>query len=141
MAKKGDTVVVHYRGTLKDGKEFDTTECREPLVFTLGIGSMILGFEKAVSTMKVGETKTVTIKAREAYGQFHPELVKEIQRDKLPADLSTRVGDKLQMKNPRGETTQVKVIRVTDASITVDANHELAGQDLIFTLKLIALRK
>jgi len=141
MAKKGETVIVHYRGILKNGKEFDSSEGREPLQFTLGASSMIPGFEKAVSKMTVGEMKTVTIKASEAYGPFRKDLVMEISRDKLPPELSVKAGDQLQLKNPRGGTTKVKVVKAIDTSITVDANHELAGQDLIFTLKLIAVRK
>jgi peptidylprolyl isomerase len=141
MAKKGETVIVHYRGVLKNGKEFDSSEGREPLQFTVGAGSMIPGFEKAVSIMKVGEMKTVTIKASEAYGPFRRDLVMNVPREKLPPGLSVKAGDQLQLKNPGSGTTKVKVVGVTDASITVDANHELAGQDLIFTLKLIAVRK
>jgi peptidylprolyl isomerase len=141
MAKKGETVIVHYRGVLKNGREFDSSEGREPLQFTLGAGSMIPGFEKAVSKMKVGETKTVTVKASEAYGPYRKDLVMELPREKLPAGLSVKVGDQLQLKNPRGGTTKVNVVKVIDTSITVDANNELAGQDLIFTLKLIAVRK
>ena len=85
MAKKGETVVVHYRGTLKNGKEFDSSEGREPLQFTIGNGSMIPGFEKAVCGMKIGETKTITLKASEAYGPIRKDLLLEISRDKLPA--------------------------------------------------------
>jgi peptidylprolyl isomerase len=138
MAKKGETVVVHYRGNLKNGKEFDSSEGREPLQFTIGSGSVIPGFEKAVCRMKIGETKTITLKASEAYGQIRKDLILEISRDKLPAGLSLRVGDKLKIRNG---TAEVKVVKTTDNSITVDANHELAGQDLTFTLKLIACTK
>ena len=138
MAKKGDTVVVHYRGMLKNGKEFDSSEGREPLQLIIGSGSMIPGFEKAVSAMKVGETKNVTIKSSEAYGPLRQDLILEIKRDKLPLGMTPKVGDKLQI---RGGATEVKVVKATDTSITVDANHELAGQDLIFTLKLVAIKK
>jgi peptidylprolyl isomerase len=141
MAKKGETVILHYRGTLNNGKEFDSSEGREPLQFTVGSGTMIPGFEKAVSSMKVGETRVVTIKAAEAYGPYRKELVMEIPREKLAPGLSARVGDKLQLPNSRGGTTIVKVTQATEKSITVDANHELAGQDLIFTIKLLAVRK
>jgi peptidylprolyl isomerase len=141
MAKKGDTVVVHYRGMLKDGKEFDSSEGREPLQLIIGAGSMIPGFEKAVSSMQVGETKTVTIKSKEAYGPVRRDLILEIKRDKLPPGLSPKAGDRLQTRNSRGGTSEVKVVKVTDASVTVDANHELAGQDLIFTIKMVAIKK
>jgi peptidylprolyl isomerase len=141
MAKKGETVVVHYRGVLKNGKEFDTSEYREPLLFVIGSGSMLPGFEKAVRTMKVGEVKTVTIKAAEAYGPVRKELIMEIQRDKLQDGMNSKVGDKLRVNNSRGQTVVVKVVKATDASITVDGNHELAGEDLTFTIKLMAIRK
>lgn len=138
MVKKGETVVVHYKGMLKDGKEFDSSEGHEPLQFTIGSGSTIPGFEKAVSAMKTGETKTVTIKASEAYGPIRKNLIMEIQKEKLPPGISPKVGDKLKIRNG---TVEVKVINTTDTSITVDGNHELAGQDLIFTIKLIAITK
>jgi peptidylprolyl isomerase len=141
MAKKGETVVVHYRGVLKNGKEFDTSEYREPLLFVIGSGSMLPGFEKAVRTMKVGEVKTVTIKAAEAYGPVRKELIMEIQRDKLQEGMNSKAGDKLRVNNSRGQTVVVKVVKATDTSITVDGNHELAGEDLTFTLKLMAIRK
>jgi peptidylprolyl isomerase len=132
-------VVVHYRGTLNNGKEFDSSEGHEPLQFILGSGSMISGFEKAVSKMKIGETKTVTLKPAEAYGPVRKDLIMEIKRDRLPDGMSIKAGDKLQMRNSRGGSTEVRVIKATESSITVDANHELAGQDLTFTLKLIAV--
>jgi peptidylprolyl isomerase len=141
MPKKGDSVVVHYRLTLKNGKEYDSSEGHEPLQFIVGAGSMIPGFEKAVSSMKVGETKTVTVKAAEAYGPIRKDLIMEVKRDNLPPGLSPKVGEKLQVKNSRGENVQVKVVKTSDDSITVDANHELAGQDLIFTLKLLVVTK
>jgi peptidylprolyl isomerase len=136
MPKKGDLVVVHYRVALQSGKEVDSSEGHEPLQFVLGDGSMIRGFEKEVGPMKVGETKTVTIKAADAYGPVRKDMILEVTKENLPPGLSPKVGDKLQVRN-----TQVKVVKVTDNSITVDANHELAGQDLVFTIKLIAVRK
>jgi FKBP-type peptidyl-prolyl cis-trans isomerase 2 len=139
MVKRGDMVVVHYRGTLKNGKEFDSSEGHEPLQFILGSGSMIPGFEKAVGKMKLGETKTVTLKPAEAYGQIRKDLIMEVKRDRLPDGMSIKPGDKLQMRNSRGGSTEVRVIKTTEDSITVDANHELAGQELTFTLKLIAV--
>jgi peptidylprolyl isomerase len=141
MVKKGEIVIVHYRGVLNNGKEFDTSEYREPLQFVMGAGSMIPAFEKAVSTMKIGEVKTVTIKSSQAYGPIRKDLIMEMPRDKLPSASASRVGDKLQVKNSRGETTVVRVVKITDTTITIDGNHELAGEDLTFTLKLIAIRK
>jgi peptidylprolyl isomerase len=140
MARRGDTVVVHYKGMLKDGKVFDTSEGHEPLQFVIGSGAVIPGFEKAVSAMKPGETKTVTIKASDAYGKFHKNLVREIARDLLPPGLSPRAGDRLRIDNPKGGSSEVRVISTSDASVTVDANREFAGQDLTFTLKLVAVK-
>jgi peptidylprolyl isomerase len=141
MAKKGEIIVVHYRGMLKSGKVFDSSEGREPLQFMIGSGSMIPGFEKAVKGMKVGEVKTATIKAADAYGPVRKDLIKEISKDKLPTGLSPQVGDKLRLGDPKKGTTEVKVVKVTDTSVTLDANHDLAGEDIIFTIKLVAIRK
>jgi peptidylprolyl isomerase len=140
MAKKGDMVVVHYQGTLNDGKVFDSSEGRDPLQFILGSGSMIPGFEKAIYDMKPGETKTVTIPAKQAYGPVRKDLIMEIPRNRLPEGLSPSVGDRLQMPTSKGGTAVVKVIKTTDTSITIDANHELAGQDLTFKIKLVQAR-
>ena len=141
MVKKGDRVIVHYQGTLKNGKVFDTSEGREPLQFTLGAGMMIPGFEKAIVGMKVGETKTFTIPAAAAYGPYRDDLVMEVPKDHLPPDLSPKAGDKLQMRDSRGGTVVVKVKKVGDSSITVDGNHELAGEDLTFQIKLMGSGK
>ncbi len=141
VAKKGDTVAVHYTGTLSDGTEFDSSEGREPLEFTVGAGQMIAGFDKAVDGMKVGETKTVTIPAAEAYGPVRPELVMEFPKSSLPQGMNPKVGDQLQMRTASGGSAIVKVTKVTDSSITVDANHELAGKDLTFKIRLVEIKK
>jgi peptidylprolyl isomerase len=140
MARRGDTVVVHYKGMLKDGKVFHSSEGQEPLQFIIGSGAVIPGFEKAVSSMKLGEIKTVTVKASDAYGKVNKNLVREIPRDKLPPELLVKVGDKLRINNLKGGTSEVRVVKTSDTSVTVDANHELAGQDLTFTLKLVAVK-
>ena len=138
MLKKGTRVVVHYRGFLSDGTMFDSSEGKEPLLFTIGEGSMISGFEKAVVGMKAGDTKTVTIPAAEAYGPHQENMVLVVGRNNLPPGMSPVVGDKLQTRDSRGETVIVTVTEVTDTAITVDANHELAGKDLTFEIKLIS---
>jgi peptidylprolyl isomerase len=138
MVRKGDRVTVHYRGTLSDGKVFDSSEGLEPLVFTLGAGSMLPGFEKNVIGMKVGQIKKFTIPASEAYGPRRDQLVLEVKREQLPAALSPRVGDRLKMPNSGGGTTQVRVTRVSETSVTIDGNHELAGKDLTFEVKLVS---
>ena len=139
MAKNGDTVKVHYKGTLEDGSVFDTSRGREPLEFILGSGSMIVGFDKAVNGMQVGEINTVTIPADEAYGPHREELVLVIERDKLPEGLEPTIGQQLEMSQPDGRTVIVVVIDVSEASITVDANHTLAGKDLTFEIELVEI--
>jgi peptidylprolyl isomerase len=138
-AKVGDTVKVHYTGTLADGSVFDSSIGREPLQFTLGDGQMIPGFEQAVIGMELGETKTVTIPADQAYGPYYEELVFVIDRDELPAGMEPEVGQKLQMQSATGQITIVTVKDVSETNVTLDANHELAGKDLTFEIQLIEI--
>ena len=137
MAKDGNTVKVHYTGTLEDGTVFDTSVEREPLEFTLGEGTLIPGFEEALKGMQVGQSKTVTIPAEDAYGPHIDDLVLVIERDQLPEDLDPKVGQQLQIQQTSGETTVVLVTDVSETTITVDANYPLAGKDLIFEIELI----
>jgi peptidylprolyl isomerase len=137
MANNGSMVKVHYTGTLGDGSVFDSSLEREPLAFKLGCGQVIPGFEEAVLSMNVGETKTVTIPADQAYGQRHEELVLVVEKEKLPPDLNPVLGDKLQMRQPQGVPVTVVVTEITEKTITLDANHALAGKDLTFELTLV----
>ena len=137
MVANGDTVKVHYKGTLEDGNLIDTSRSYEPLEFTLGAGSMIAGFEKAVNGMQVGDIKTVTIPAEEAYGLYRNDLVIVMDKDELPDDLETGLGQQLEMTQPDGRTIRVIVADVSDTSITIDANHPLAGRNLTFEIELI----
>jgi peptidylprolyl isomerase len=139
VAKDGDTVKVHYTGTLEDGTIFDTSREREPLEFTLGGGKLIPGFEEAVRGMQIGQTKTVTIPPDEAYGSHRDELILVIQRDQLPDDLDPAVGQQLQMQGADGQTAVVVVTEVSEATITVDANHPLVGKDLTFEIELVEI--
>jgi len=140
MANDGDTVKVHYKGTLEDGTVFDTSRGREPLEFTLGGGTIIPGFEEAVKGMQVGQTKTVTIPAEEAYGPHRDELVMVIERDKLPEGLNPAIGQQLQMQQADGRTAVVVVTDVSETTITIDANHPLAGKDLTFEIELVEIK-
>ena len=140
QAKDGDTVKVHYTGSLEDGTVFDTSLEREPLEFTLGQGQLIPGFEQAVIGMKIGESKTVTIPAEQAYGPYNNELISVIDRDNLAEGLDPEVGQQLQTQQPDGQTIIVTVIEVSETSITVDANHPLAGKDLTFEIELIEIQ-
>jgi peptidylprolyl isomerase len=139
QAKNGDTVKTHYTGKLDDGTEFDSSAGGEPLEFMLGKGHVIPGFESAVEGMEVGDSKSVRIEADDAYGPRHDQLIQEVPRSALPEDLKPEAGMTLQSKTPDGNVTMMKVTEVTDESITVDANHPLAGEALNFDIELVAI--
>lgn len=135
-ATSGDTVRVHYTGTLQDGTQFDSSKGRDPLQFTVGAGQVVPGFDKAVTGMEVGETKTVTIDAKDAYGEPDPNQVVEVGKDQLPPDANVSVGDQLQLGMQNGGSMIVRVAEVNENSILLDANHPLAGEDLTFEITL-----
>jgi peptidylprolyl isomerase len=137
-AKRGDTVRVHYTGTLDTGEQFDSSRGMDPLSFTLGEGSVIQGFDDAVDGMEVGEAKRVTIPATEAYGERREELTLRVPRNELPTDLELEVGSQLRMEQGP-ESIVVTVRDMDDASVTLDANHPLAGQALTFDLELVEI--
>ena len=139
MAKDGDTVKVHYTGTLEDGSTFDSSVGGEPLEFTLGEGKLIPGFEDAVRDMQIGQTKTVTISAEDAYGPHRDDLLLVIERSQLPEGLNPDIGQKLQMQQSSDMTMIVTITDVSETTITIDANHPLAGKDLTFEIELIAI--
>jgi len=147
QAKAGDTVKVHYTGRLEDGSVFDSSECHDeecgcetgPLEFTIGEGQVIPGFEQAVTGMSIGESKTVTIPVAEAYGDRQDELVAQVPRSDLPEGMNPEVGQQLEVTQEDGSSFPVLVIDVAEESITLDANHPLAGKDLTFDLKLVAI--
>ncbi len=139
QAKNGNTVKIHYTGTLDDGTQFDSSTGNDPLEFELGSGSVIPGFEKAVEGMAVGDTKSVRIEPDDAYGQRHDQLVQEVPRSTLPENLTPEVGMALQSSSPDGQVNVFTVIAVTDDTFTVDGNHPLAGQALLFDIELVAI--
>lgn len=139
QAKSGDTVRIHYSGTLKDGTPFDSSEGRDPLEFTIGAGQIIPGLEREVEGMAVGEKKTVTAAADEAYGQPNPAAVQEVPRDSIPADIDLTIGNRLQAVTQDGGQITVTVAAVTDDTVTMDANHPLAGKDLVFEVELVEI--
>ena len=139
QAQAGDLVRVHYTGRLADGTIFDTSMEREPLEFTLGGGELIPGFEQAVLGMTAGESKTATILADQAYGPHRTERVIDVERHHLPPDLQPELGQRLQMTRPDGTTVTVVVTTITETQVTLDANHPLAGQDLIFDIMLVEI--
>ena len=140
QAQSGDLVRVHYTGRLADGTIFDTSMEREPFEFTLGGGELIPGFEQAVLGMTAGESKTATILVDQAYGPHHTERVIDVERHHLPPDLQPELGQRLQMTRPDGTTVTVVVTTITETQVTLDANHPLAGQDLIFDIMLVEIR-
>ena len=140
QAKNGDTVKVDYTGTLENGTVFDTSVGGEPLNFTLGEGQMIPGFEQAVLGMKVGESKTVTIPAAEAYGQYNDNWVEVVNRENLTNIPNPEVGQQLQGPRPGGGTGVGTITNVTNTTITVDFNSPLAGKNLTFEIELISIQ-
>lgn len=137
-AKNGDRVKVHYTGTLDDGTVFDSSRGREPLSFTVGDGSMIQGFDKAVNGMALGEKNTVTIPAEEAYGPYREDLVLKVNRSELPEGLEPEVGNTLPLQQ-NGYIIEVPIKEVTESHVTLDMNHMLAGEDLTFTIELVEI--
>jgi len=136
---KTDTVRVHYTGTLDDGTVFDSSRKREPLEFTMGQGQLIPGFEKAVEGMKVGDSAVVTIPANEAYGELQQEMIVEVDRARFPADISPEIGMQLQVQQPDGRPMSVTIREVSELTVTLDANHPLAGQALTFDIELVEI--
>lgn len=137
QAQKGDTVQVHYTGRLSDGQVFDSSEGGEPLEFKVGAGEVIKGFDVGVEGMSVGDRKRIEIESADAYGERIDGLVQTISRDGLNLDTEPRVGMSLVMQLPDGNQIPVAVTGVTDDSITLDANHPLAGEKLIFDVERV----
>lgn len=138
-AKNGDAVKIHYTGKLGDGTVFDSSAGREPLEFTIGDGQVIPGFERMVIGMAPGESKTSTIDKQDAYGERSDEMVFRVDRSQLPSDLNPEVGQELYMQQPNGMALPVLVIDTDENSITIDANHPLAGEDLTFEIQLVSI--
>jgi len=138
-AKANDTVKVHYTGRLSDGTVFDSSLSREPLEFTIGQKMVIPGFEEGVIGMTVGETKTVRIASQDAYGPYLEDLVGSIKRAQIPPNIDLQTGAILQMQTPDGGTVLVVVKALTDETVTLDANHPLAGKDLAFEINLLEI--
>lgn len=138
-AKSGDTVRIHYTGTLDDGTQFDSSAGRDPLEFALGGGQVIPGFDSAVTGMSVGDQKTVTINPDDAYGKRHDQLVQQVPKDTLPDNVDPAVGMRLQSQSPDGQVMNLVIVDIDDESITLDANHPLSGQALTFAIELVEI--
>ena len=139
QAKSGDTVRIHYTGTLDDGTEFDSSAGRDPLEFSLGGGQVIPGFDSAVTGMSVGDSKTVTISPDDGYGPRHEQLVQQVPKSTLPEDIEPAIGMHLQSQTPDGQVMNLVVVEVAEESITLDANHPLSGQALTFAIELVEI--
>lgn len=139
QAKTDDRVKVHYIGRLEDGTQFDSSAGIEPLEFTIGGGEVLPGFERAVIGMQPGERKTVRIPAGEAYGEHHEQLVAELDRSDIPPHLHLEVGNQLEVTRPDGEKFSVLVTAVSAEKVSLDANHPLAGKELIFDIDLVEI--
>jgi peptidylprolyl isomerase len=139
MIENGQKVKIHYTGTLDDGNQFDSSAGRDPLEFEMGAGMVIPGFETGVKDMEVGEKKSIHIPATEAYGEKREDMVMDFERSQLPEGLEPEVGMGLQMQGPQGQPVPVQIVAVAEESITIDANHPLAGQNLNFELELVSI--
>ncbi|HKQ53778.1 MAG TPA: peptidylprolyl isomerase [Pyrinomonadaceae bacterium] len=137
QAQKGDTVQVHYTGRLADGQVFDSSEGGEPLEFKVGAGEVIKGFDDGVEGMSIGDKKRIEIESGDAYGERIDSLVQTISREGLNLDTEPRVGMNLVMQLPDGNQIPVAITEVTADSITLDANHPLAGEKLIFDVERV----
>ena len=137
--KAGDTVAIHYTGTLLDGTTFDSSDGREPLSFEVGAGVVIPGLDRELPGMTVGEKKNVRIACVDAYGPINPAMRQSIPREGIPEDIPLEIGTQLQMQTPDGHPLPVTVMAVDEATVTLDANHPLAGQDLVFDFEVVSI--
>ena len=135
--KSGDTVRIHYTGTLADGTTFDSSQGREPLEFTVGSGQIIPGLDAALPGMAVGDQKRVEVGPDEAYGHKDPGALQPVPRTEIPEHIPLDIGTQLQVQDGAGKVTQVQVAEVTDESVVLDMNHPLAGEDLTFDIELV----
>ena len=137
--RENDVVKVHYTGKLNDGQVFDSSLEREPLQVELGKGQLIPGFEKGLINMAVNEKKTIRIEKHEAYGEVNEALFHKVPKADLPEDIKPEVGMGLVGNNPDGSQQQFRIAKIEAEDIIIDANHPLAGQDLVFDIELIEI--
>lgn len=140
QAKDGDKVKVHYHGRLRNGETFDSSQGREPLEFTVGTGQMIKGFDDGVKGMQPGDKKTVEIGADDAYGQKEEANLIEFPKDQFPGEMNPEVGTQLMLSNEQGQQFPVVVAEIKEESVLLDANHPLAGEDLIFDIEMVEVQ-
>lgn len=139
QVKQGDTVQIHYTGTLADGSVFDSSAGRDPLEFTVGSGQIIPGLDAAMEGMSVGEKRLVEIPSDQAYGPVHPEARRAVPREEIPEEVPMEVGTQVHAHNEQGQMMTLTIIEITDAHVVLDANHPLAGKDLTFDVELVSI--
>ena len=139
QAQNGDKVKVHYHGKLRSGETFDSSKGRDPLEFELGSGQVIRGFDDGIRGMQVGDKKTIEIAVADAYGEKQQEMIIEFPKDQFPPDMNPEAGMQLMMSNGSGQQFPVTIVEVKEEAVILDANHPLAGQELIFDLELVEI--
>jgi peptidylprolyl isomerase len=141
QVKSGDSVAIHYTGTLANGTTFDSSDGRDPLEFVVGSGQIILGLDKVIPGMEVGDKKVIEIPCAEAYGEANPDNRQAIPREQISAEIPLEMGLTLQMQSSDGQHVMpVTVVELTETEVTLDANHSLAGKDLTFAIELITIK-
>lgn len=136
--KDGDTVRIHYTGTLIDGTVFDSSDGRDPLEFVVGSGQIIPGLDVALPGMQAGEKKLVKIACASAYGPINPAMRQGVPREAIPDEIPLELGLQLQMQTPEGQPLPVTIVEISDTEVTLDANHPLAGKDLTFDFEVVS---
>lgn len=139
QVKTGDTVRIHYTGTLSDGTQFDSSAGRDPLEFEVGSGQIIPGLDKEIPGMAVGDKKSVEVPAAEAYGDANPAAMQPVPRESIPAEIPLEPGLQLQVQGPDGQVMPARVAEMNDETVTLDLNHPLAGKDLTFDIELMSI--
>lgn len=139
QAKAGDTVQIHYTGKMGDGSAFESSEGRDPVAFTIGEGKVLPALETAVEGMEEGTTQTVVVQSEEAFGPHRDELVQTVERSRIPTDVPLEKGTRLSAVGPDGNRLSLTVTDFDDETVTVDANHPLAGEDLTFEITLVSV--
>ncbi len=137
--KKGDKVKVHYTGKLEDGEQFDSSVGKDPLEFTVGAGQMIAGFDSALPGMKIGDKKTVNIPAKDGYGETDDSAIIEFPKANVPAEMKLEIGQQLNLSDEHGNPFPVVVKEIKDEFVILDANHFLAGKELVFDIELVEI--
>ncbi|MGK7311200.1 MAG: FKBP-type peptidyl-prolyl cis-trans isomerase [Candidatus Longimicrobiales bacterium M2_2A_002] len=140
-AQQGDTVAVHYTGKLDDGEVFDSSRDRDPLEFEVGSGQVIPGFDRAVEGLGIGESREVTLKPEEGYGEPREDLVVDVDRSQFPEEEDPAVGRQVQVQVAPGQNRVATITGIEDESVTLDLNHPLAGKELTFDVELVEIKE